>query len=213
MSNTTLTLKEQAYFNLRELILGGKLKAGEFLTERSLVEMLGMSRTPIRAALERLDYEGLANYTPNKGLSVADLSLKKTVELYDYRIAMESFVVRKLSVLVWEKQDVEWFRANLQEQESFVLSDDHAGFTQADTRFHLKLAEVYGNAEIIQAMSQLQNRLFQIALRVLRKDRSRIKVSYEDHLRVFSFIQEGKESEAVKAIEEHLEFGKRILVM
>jgi len=213
MSNSTVTLKEQAYASLKELILSGELKAGGFLTERSLVDMLGMSRTPIRAALERLDFEGLATYTPNKGLSVTDISLSKTVELYDYRIAVESFVARKLSVMVWDKEDLDWFKRNLDEQQACVAADDHAGFTQADMRFHLKLAEVYGNEEIVQAMAQLHNRLYQIALRVLRKDRSRIKVSYEDHVSIIEAIQTGDQAEAIQRIEEHLEFGKRILVM
>jgi DNA-binding GntR family transcriptional regulator len=178
-----------------------------------LAETLGMSRTPIRTSLVRLDFEGLANYVPNKGLSVADISLSKTVELYDYRIAMETFVARKLSPMIWDKEDIQWFGENLREQEAFVAAEDHAGFTQADMQFHLKLAEVYGNAEIVQAMRQLQNRLYQIALRVLRKDRARIKVSYDDHVRIFEAVHTGKELDAVKQMEEHLEFGKRILVM
>jgi DNA-binding GntR family transcriptional regulator len=132
-----------------------------------------------------LDFEGLANYVPNKGLSVADISLSKTVELYDYRIAMEAF----------------------------MAAEDHTGFTQVDMQFHLKLAEVYGNAESVQTIRQLQNRLYQIALRVLRKDRARIKVSHEDHFRMFEAVHTGREADAIKQMEEHLEFGKRILVM
>lgn len=213
MSDSGATLKEKAYISLREMILKGKLRPGEALTERSLVEMLGMSRTPIRAALERLEVEGMANYAPNKGLSVAEISLNKTVELYDYRIAMEGFVVRKLSLRIWEAEDIRWFGDNLEQQARHVAADDHAKFTELDYLFHLKLAEVNGNAEIIQAMEQLQGRLYHIALSVLKKDRSRIKVSFEDHVRIFNAVREGNTAEAFKAMEEHLEFGKRILVM
>jgi DNA-binding GntR family transcriptional regulator len=213
MPETAVTLKEKAYIQLRKLILDGSLKPGEVLYERTLVEMLEMSRTPIRAALERLDVEGLASYTPNKGLVVAEISLNKAIDLYDYRIAMECFVVRKLSAMVWNEEEIRWFKENLKQQEAFVAADDHTRFTKADSQFHRKLAEIYGNTEILQAMEQLQDKLFQIALRVLRKDRSRIKVSYEDHARIFQCITEGKESDAVKSMEEHLEFGKRILVM
>ncbi|WP_309241999.1 FCD domain-containing protein [Paenibacillus sp. S150] len=69
-----------------------------------------------------------------------------------------------------------------------------------------------GNAEILQAMEQLQDKLFQIAVRVLRKDRTRIQVSYEDHLRIFRLLQEGHKETAAQAMEAHLEFGKRILI-
>lgn len=208
-----VTLKEKAYIHLRRLILNGELKQGEVLTERTLVELLGMSRTPIRAALERLDSDGLARYTPNKGLVVAEISLQKVIDLYDYRIAMESFVVRRLCTFHWERADLDWFHDNLRQQEAAMEKQDYNEFTKADSQFHRRLVAVFGNTEIIQAMEQLQDKLYLIALRVLRKDRSRILVSYEDHVRIFQAIQDGNEQEAVSSIERHLEYGKRILVM
>ncbi|MCM3626135.1 GntR family transcriptional regulator [Paenibacillus glycanilyticus] len=213
MSGTTVTLKEKAFIHLRKLILNGELKPGEVLTERTLVEMLEMSRTPIRAALERLDAEGLANYTPNKGLVVAELSLRKAIDLYDYRIAMECFIVRKLAAMELEKNDLKWFEQNLRQQEIHVEKGDQALFTEADTQYHRKLVEIYANSEIIQAMERLQDQLYRIAIGVLRKDRTRISVSYNDHVRIFQYIREGDADKASQAMEEHLEFGKRILIM
>lgn len=207
-----LTLKEQAYLQLKAFILSGELTPGQFLTERTLVEMLGMSRTPIRSALERLDVEGLANYTPNKGLVVAEVSVAKAIDLYDYRIALESHVVRKLASLVWESDDLEWFEHNLREQERHMREQNYEAFTLADAEFHRKLAQVNGNSEIMMAMDRLQDKLHQIALRVLRKDRGRIGVSYEDHLAIFRLIKEGHVDEAAQAMETHLEYGKRILI-
>lgn len=208
-----ITLKEKAFIHLRKLILNGELKPGEVLTERMLVEMMEMSRTPIRAALERLDAEGLANYTPNKGLVVAELSLRKAVDLYDYRIAMECFVVRKLAAMQLEKSDLKWFEQNLRQQQIYVDKNDYALFTEADTQYHRKLVEIYANSEITQAMERLQDQLYRIAIGVLRKDRTRISVSYNDHLRIFEFIRDGEADKASQAMEEHLEFGKRILIM
>jgi DNA-binding GntR family transcriptional regulator len=213
MSGTTITLKEKAFIHLRKLILNGELKPGEVLTERMLVEMMEMSRTPIRAALERLDAEGLANYTPNKGLVVAELSLRKAIDLYDYRIAMECFVVRKLASMELEKSVLKWFEQNLRQQQTHVEKSDYALFTEADTQYHRKLVEIYANSGITQAMERLQDQLYRIAIGVLRKDRTRISVSYDDHLRIFQFIQAGEADKASQAMEEHLEFGKRILIM
>lgn len=212
MTRTAMTLKEKAYAALRERILTGDLKPGDELTERMLVESLGMSRTPIRAALERLDVEGLARYTPNKGLVVAELSLRKAIDLYDYRIAIEGFIARKLSRSELDADDAAWFEANLREQQAACEADDYARFTEADAQFHRKLSEVYGNSEMIAAMEQLQDKLYRIALQVLKKDRSRIRVSYEDHARIIEAIRRGDTEEAAARMEEHLEFGKRILI-
>jgi len=213
MSNSSVTLKEKAYEIIRERIISGELKPGDVLTERTLVEMLGMSRTPIRAALERLDANGLAKYTPNKGLIVNEMSLQKVIDLYDFRIAMESFVVRKLSAQHWNEEDVNWFEENLRQQERSMQEQDYEAFTQADWQFHRNLAAVLGNAEILQAMDQLQDKLYLTALKVLRKDRSRIQISYEDHVRLFQEIRSGNAQSAVSGMESHLEYGKQILVL
>lgn len=212
MNEQSVTLKEKAYQELRRLILSGQFKPGDVLTERILVEKLSMSRTPIRAAYERLDAEGLVNYVPNKGLTVAEFSLKRAIDLFEYRIAMEGFVARKLALMEWEPADLAWFEDNLREQESFMKTSDYEKFTEADASFHAKLAEVHGNKEIITAMNQLQDKLFTTGLSVLRKDRNRIKVSYEDHFRIFSAIRDGDAALAAVCMEEHLEYGKRILI-
>ncbi|TLS51008.1 GntR family transcriptional regulator [Paenibacillus antri] len=209
---TAVTLKEKAYIELRKSILNGELKPGDFLTERMLVELLGMSRTPIRSALERLDVEGLAKYTPNKGLIVTEISLTQVVEIFDFRIAIESYIAKRLATRAWSSDDVSWFEDNLRVQRECIEVNDHARFTEADTAFHTKLADVYDNSEIARTMERLQDMLYRIALRVLRKDVNRIRSSYEDHLRIFELIREGRGPEAASRMEEHLEYGKRILL-
>ena len=207
-----VTLKEKAYQQLRKLILKGELKPGEFLTERSLETLLQMSRTPIRSALERLEVEGLVNYTPNKGLVVAELSLERVIDFYDIRMALETYVVKKLASRTMLNEQIEWFRNNLDRQKEYLAANDYVKFTECDSEFHRRLAQVYENKEIINAMENLQDKLFQIALKVLRKDASRIQISYEDHVRIFESIMQGNGEEAARLMEQHLEFGKRILI-
>lgn len=205
-------LKEKAYLELRRAIQNGEFKTGEFLTERTLVEKLSMSRTPIRAALERLEVEGHVSYTPNKGIFITELSIERVIHFFDFRVAIESHVVRKLASRKLAPENVEWFRSSLEQQRICAERNDYAGFTTHDSEFHRMLAQVYGNAEIEQTMDRLQDRLFQIALKVLQKDHSRITVSYEDHARIFALIEEGQAEEAVQHMIQHLEFGKRILL-
>lgn len=207
-----VTLKEKAYNELKRMILGGEVKPSDFLTERALVERLGMSRTPIRSALERLDVEGIIDYIPNKGLVIAEMSIARAVDIYDYRSALESHIVKRLADRGLTPDETAWLEENLAEQAQYAEAQDHARFTDADARFHAKLTEIYGNREMIQAMEQLQDKLYQIAMNVLRKDRSRIRISYEDHLKLFRAIASGDAALAVQLLIEHLEFGKRILI-
>lgn len=207
-----VTLKERAYQELRRLIINGELKQGEFLTERSLAEKLEMSRTPIRSAVERLESEGLVSYTPNKGIFISEMSLNKVVDFFDFRMAIESYVVRKLAIQSLSEEDRSWFEENLGQQQDCLKRNDYSLFTELDSEFHRKLARVYGNSEVIQVMERLQDKLFQIALKVLRKDNSRIHASYNDHVHIYGCILKGDPDEASKEIIQHLEFGKRILL-
>lgn len=208
-----VTLKEKAYEQLRKLILNGDIHANEHLTEKYLVELLGMSRTPIRSALERLTAEGLVNYSPNKGLSLPGLSLKGAVDIFDFRIALEGYMVQKLALRHWEEEEIAWFRENLSRQERFASARDYAAFTREDMEYHRKLAELYENQEMIQMMENLQDKLFQTAMKVLRKDNARIQKSYEDHAAIFEAIIAGDAEEAQRLMIEHLEFGTRILIL
>jgi len=207
------TLKEKAYLQLKQLIREGKFQSGETLTERHLVELLQMSRTPIRAALERLDAEGLVQYTPNKGIQLLEISLQRAVDLYDFRMAIETHIVRKLSACILTGEQIERVQANLDEQKFHMRKFDYEAFTRADLEFHLLLARFHENLEMIHAIDRLQNQLFRIALNVMRKDRNRMQVSYEDHVSVFEHIRNGNAAGAGETMMRHLEFGKQILVM
>ncbi|MDF2923814.1 MAG: GntR family transcriptional regulator [Paenibacillaceae bacterium] len=205
-------LKEKAYHELRKAILNREFRTGEFLTERTLVEKLGMSRTPIRAALERLEVEGHVSYTPNKGIFITELSIERVIHFFDFRVAVESHVVRKLAGQKLPEAEVQWFRDSLEQQRACVETNDSAQFTVHDSEFHRRLAQVYGNTEIVQTMDRLQDRLFQIGLSVLQKDPARIMTSCEDHARIFALIEAGEAEAAVGKMVDHLEFGKRILL-
>ncbi|MDA8120849.1 MAG: GntR family transcriptional regulator [Gammaproteobacteria bacterium] len=213
MSSQAMTpLKDKAYELIKQLILNGELQPGAMLTERILVELLGMSRTPIRAAMERLQAEDLLLYTPDKGMTVADLSMERSVEIYDLRLAVETYVIQKLSCRTWTAEMQEVFRHNLNQQQEAVLASDFAVFTQLDLAFHLKLTEVYGNREITQIMMKINDSMYRIALSVLRKSLNRIRVSYADHLAIFEGIVSGDEAAAIKATQTHLDIGRHILI-
>jgi DNA-binding GntR family transcriptional regulator len=209
--STILTLKEQAYQKLKSLILNGDLSS-ESLTERSLVDQLGMSRTPIRSALERLELEGLLNYTPNKGLTIAELSVKKVIDFYDFRMAVESYVVKKLALRTLSDIQIKEIQENLDKQKESLKIQDYSGFTILDFEYHKMLAFFYNNKEIIQTIENLHDRLYQIAFNVLKKDLTRINKSYEDHVNIFNFIMARKSKDAAELMIQHFEEGKEILI-
>ncbi len=90
-------LKERAYDEIKRLILEGDLAPGTFLAERQLAARLGMSKTPVRSALERLESEGFISISPQQGAIIRDLSVNEIADQYEIRTALESFVMRTLA--------------------------------------------------------------------------------------------------------------------
>lgn len=88
-------LREQVITALRDAILDFKLKPGQRLVERELIEMLGVSRTTVREALRELTSEGLVTVVPQKGAIVTVPSLEDAIDLYEVRAALESLVVKR----------------------------------------------------------------------------------------------------------------------
>src|SRR5262245_11966916 len=83
-------MKEHAYADLKQRILSGTIAPGSILAERQLAADLGMSKTPVRAALERLEHEGFITVSPQQGILVRDLSIHEIADQYEIRVALET---------------------------------------------------------------------------------------------------------------------------
>ena len=90
-------LRDRAYNELRALIVAGTLAPGSFLSERKLSDRLGMSKTPIKAALALLESEGFVLVSPQQGIVVREITAREVVDLFDVRIAVESYICRRLA--------------------------------------------------------------------------------------------------------------------
>src|SRR5262245_17306359 len=108
-------LKERAYEQLKRGLLNNDYPPGTFLSERQLAENLGMSKTPVKAALERLESEGFITVSPQQGIVVRELSVHEIADLYEIRAALESYTLRTLAGRLTVDQ-VAQVRANLKAQ-------------------------------------------------------------------------------------------------
>src|SRR6478609_46880 len=93
MPETGMTLRDEAFRQIKERIVQGEWGGGTFLSERRLSETLQMSKTPIRSALDRLEMMGLVKLMPNQGFVVQEISLRKIMDIYELRLSLETFAV------------------------------------------------------------------------------------------------------------------------
>jgi len=204
-------LKDRAYEALKELILQEVFPSGTLLSERQLVARLAMSKTPIRAALERLESEGLVSVSPQQGILVREISVHEVVDIFDVRIALECFALQRLAGTLTTIQQ-EQVLQNLTKQEKALVDGDVPAFTELDADFHLMLCGFLGNREVVQVMRRLRDRLYRIALQVLRYDVGRIQTSYDEHRAIFDMLVTGNGVAVGDLVEAHLVYGKQVLI-
>jgi DNA-binding GntR family transcriptional regulator len=204
-------LKERAYADLKQRILSGAFAPGSFLSERQLAGQLAMSKTPIRAALERLEMEGLVSISPQQGIIVRDLPVHEIAELYELRAALETYVLRTVAGRLSPAQ-ADRLRANLQAQQEVCPRGDIQRAVALDAAFHLLFCEFLGNRELVRVMEQLRDKIFRVITRVFHVNPDRVTASYGEHRAIAEGVLAGDGPLAARHLVEHLERGKHYLL-
>jgi DNA-binding GntR family transcriptional regulator len=204
-------LKDQAYEKIKKLIVNGDLVPGEFLSEGFLSEQLEMSRTPIRSALQRLELDGILRIHPKQGIYICDISVKQINEVYEIRMALESFALRKLSKNIKKQQLVE-LQDILIKQYEYVKNVDTNLSLEYDMMFHLKIMEFIENEQMLEMFKSIRDKLKFYGNEVLKKKEIRLRQTYEEHLSILEELEKGNAEEVVQKIEEHLQNGRRTLL-
>ena len=208
---TRPTLAQRAYEDLKAHFLKGTYSPGDFLTEGELARRLRMSKTPVRTALTRLEMDGFVTVSPQQGIVVREPSIHEVIDLFDIRVALETFVVKRLSTTITSEQ-IARLRANLQAQGKAVKERDNAEATRLDTEFHLMLCEFAGNREIVEVMERLRSKLHRVILGIQNKNPDRISDGWREHEAIADAIFQGRGEQAAQRVVQHLEWGKKFLV-
>jgi len=142
--NSTIPVREKVYEHIKSLILSGHLNPGEKLKEEHLAKTLGVSRTPIREALHKLESEGLINTRKKRGFIVSRDSREEVEELFDLRSILEGYTLRVISESISEEilHQLDGFIQNAEEGLRRKKIEDVFKY---NTRFHDTLHELVAN--------------------------------------------------------------------
>jgi DNA-binding GntR family transcriptional regulator len=204
-------LKERAYQEIKRRVLSGAYAPGSFLAERQLAEQLGMSKTPVKAALERLEHEGFITVSPQQGIVVRELVLREIADQYEIRAALETFTVRAVAGKLTPERAAR-LRANLKAQERIRGKGEVVRAVELDAEFHALFAEFLGNQEILRVTLQLREKMQRVITAVFQLNPGRIDSSYDEHRAIAEAVIRGDGAEAARLAERHLEIGKRFLL-
>jgi DNA-binding GntR family transcriptional regulator len=204
-------LKDLAYERIKERLLSNEYPPGSFLSERQLAGSLRMSKTPVKAALERLESEGFIAVSPQQGIVVRELSIHEIADQYEVRVALESYTVRAVAGRLTPPQ-VARMRENLAAHARLRGTGDVAKGVELDADFHLQFADFLGNGEIRRVMVQLRERMQRVLTQVFRLSPLRVESSYDEHAAIADAVVGGDGPRAAELVIRHLELGKQLIL-
>jgi len=198
---------EQALHRLQEAIASGELKPNQHLVERDLARILGMSRTPIREALRRLEATAYITRLPTGGIIVTDHSPKQVHDLYEIRKILEGQATR-LACERYEEDQI--FR--LEEYHERCIEAVRSGkieqFFDVNSAFHLWIYNQCGNPYLIDLIMTFRDERF--FLRVIRKFTDKDwRATINQHGQILEAVRKRDTGAARKVMEEHLERFER----
>lgn len=204
-------LKDRAYEKIKQRLLNNDYPPGSFLSERQLAENLRMSKTPVKAALERLESEGFLSVSPQQGIVVRELSIHEIADQYEIRAVLESYALRNLAGKLTPDQ-VARIQANLESQAHLRGSLEVARRVELDAAFHTQFVEFLGNGEILRVIVQLREKMQRVLTQVFRLCPARTDTSYDEHAAIAAAVIDGDGARAADLLARHLELGKRLIL-
>ncbi len=202
------TLKEMAYASIKEAILTGGMKPNEIYSEPSLSEMLNISRTPVREALQDLVIEGYVQALPKRGYQVSSFQSEKIEHLYDYRMAIELAIIKQVAGNIDKFQLME-IENILRIDRLAAQEEDMASFVRTNRDFHRYLASLTGNPYFIDTMNKLLELIEWAALHVQNRTR-RPPHAVQEHLEIYQALKDHDAQRACAAMEAHLLITKKL---
>jgi len=201
---------EKVYDLLVESIIKQRLSPGERLVERSLAERLGVSKTPVREALNRLKKEGLAEGTPYSGFFVARISPEDMEEIYELREVLEGLAAREATRKINEEQ-IKELNSIIQSFENCIRKKELEDYSSLDLKFHNLLAAISKNGRLFQTMQLLRNqtRILMSTSVVLPE---RVEASLKEHKKIMDAIVSHKPDLAEEFARKHIRNVKRTVL-
>lgn len=190
------------YRRLREAIVSGQFQPNERLVEASVAQMLGAGRSAVRAALVRLDQEGLVTLEPNRGARVRLISDREALEIEEVRSALEVLLARRAAINATEA-DLRDLRQVLTEMRERVVHGDAVGYSELNARFHQRIWATADHPTASRLVGGLKSQSIRFQYQtILRPDRA--ERSMREHESIFRALEAHEPDTAEAAMRGHL---------
>ncbi|HID61791.1 MAG TPA: GntR family transcriptional regulator [Anaerolineae bacterium] len=195
-------LKDWAYKIIKDSILSFRFPPGAQLHIEQLADEMGLSRTPIREALLKLESDGLVRTVPRVGFFVTEITKRDLEELFELRELLESHAAGKIASLLTD-DDLAYIDRLLETSVSAVERGDLGEFLKAEIAFHTFLIESCGNRRLIEVMKGLEDLMYRERVLSLRSLEN-VRKSLTEHQRIAEALHQRDGELASRCMREHI---------
>ncbi len=197
-----LPLRDVVFLTLRQAILRGELKPGERLMEIQLANMLGVSRTPVREAIRKLELEGLVLMVPRKGAEVAEITEKDLRDVLEVREALEVLAVQLACKKITAEQ-ITLLKEKERAYEEAIQGGDITQIAETDVQFHDVIYEATNNDKLVVLLNNMREQMYRYRIEYLKNPAVRQSIAQE-HTALVETMRSGNSEDAEKIIVGHI---------
>ena len=202
-----LPLRDVVFNTLRNAILTGELSPGERLMEIKLADKLGVSRTPIREAIRKLELEGLVVNTPRKGAEVANISAEDLRDVLEVRRSLEVPAI-SLACDKMTDETLELLYENIDAFKHSIDAKATSDIASVDVTFHDIIYKATGNNRLIQILNNISEQMYRYRFEYIKNKESWNRL-VEEHMNIYEAIKNRDKDLAIKSILLHIDNQER----
>ena len=190
------------YKRIREMIIAGTIKPGEKIRQEHISRALGVSRTPVLKAMERLASDNWVDYEPRHGFSVKELTIKEMKEIFELRELIEGAVARRVAETASDEQieELEEIWSEFRQYNGEWTQEKIERYEEADRKFHFAMIEMSGNSLIKRVNENFSIFRFSYQRGLMRNPAQTLK----EHLALLEAIKDRNEDKAREIAMAHL---------
>jgi DNA-binding GntR family transcriptional regulator len=196
-----LNLTDSVYAALKTAIIENTLAAGSRLTEAAIAEQIGVSNTPVREAISRLEREGLVHFLPRRGAVVVSITAEDIREVLEVREVLEAHAI--VRALQRRTPELDRRLSELVEQaEALVAASDQHGYSRLDMEFHRLLVQASGNGRLLRVFENMHDQFLMIRWRAFDLP-GRPLAGQREHQEILAAFLTGDPLEAERRLRWH----------
>ena len=203
-------LGQHVFDNLKQAIIRGNIAAGEWLVESHIAEMLGISRTPVREAIHKLERERLIERQPRGGFTVLGLNRDDIEETFGIRSVLEGYAAR-LATLKHQPKELIALEKKIEEFTQCLDKKQMDALPGINTEFHELLYDISKSPRLIYMINGLRDQIYRFR-QIILKNKQLANISNEDHIQMLKFMHKRDAQQVENLVREHILRGRDVVL-